>query len=120
MRSKKPGFNLLKQNFSKFFFNSIEPNVTFNNEFTQKELESKLNNISYTRGIIEQGSRIIAKGEVVEGNKYNILQSLKAEYESQVWSQSNYNWIIFGYSILVCLALLMLLLFMKKISFQHF
>ncbi len=108
------GFSSFKTELLEVFFNSIEPNVTFNNELTQKELESKLNNISYTRGIIEQGSRIIAKGEVVEGNKYNILRSLKAEYESQVWSQSNYNWIIVGYSALVALALLMLLLFMRK------
>ncbi len=108
------GFSSFKTELFEVFFNSIEPNVTFNNELTQKELDSKLNNISYTRGIIEQGSRIIAKGEVVEGNKYNILISLKAEYESQVWSQSNYNWIIVGYSALVALALLMLLLFMRK------
>ncbi|MCG9972462.1 HD family phosphohydrolase [Christiangramia crocea] len=108
------GFSSFKTELLEVFFNSVEPNVTFNNNLTQKELESKLNNISYTRGIIEQGSRIIAKGEVVEGNKYHILRSLKAEYESQVWSQSNYNWIIVGYSALVALALLMLLLFMRK------
>ncbi|HKJ48640.1 MAG TPA: hypothetical protein VJ973_06095, partial [Christiangramia sp.] len=108
------GFSSFKTELLEVFFNSVEPNVTFNNDLTQKELQSKLNNISYTRGIIEQGSRIIAKGEVVEGNKYNILRSLKAEYESQVWSQSNYNWIIVGYSGLVALALLMLLLFMRK------
>ncbi|TRO66555.1 HD family phosphohydrolase [Christiangramia sabulilitoris] len=108
------GFSSFKTELLEVFFNSIEPNVTFNNQLTQKELQSKLNNISYTRGIIEQGSRIIAKGEVVEGNKYNILRSLKAEYESQVWSKSNYNWIIVGYSTLVALALLMLLLFIRK------
>lgn len=114
------GFSSFKTELLEVFFNSIEPNVTFNNELTQKELDSKLNNISYTRGIIEQGSRIIAKGEVVEGNKYNILRSLKAEYESQVWSQSNYNWIIVGYSALVALALLMLLLFMRKYRISIF
>lgn len=114
------GFSSFKTELLEVFFNSVEPNVTFNNELTQKELESKLNNISYTRGIIEQGSRIIAKGEVVEGNKYNILRSLKAEYESQVWSQTNYNWIIVGYSTLVALALLMLLLFMRKYRISIF
>ncbi len=114
------GFSSFKTELLEVFFNSIEPNVTFNNELTQKELESKLNNISYTRGIIEQGSRIIAKGEVVEGNKYNILRSLKSEYESQVWSQTNYNWIIVGYSALVALALLMLLLFMRKYRISVF
>ena len=96
------------------FFSLIEPNVSFDSEFTQKELQSKLDNISYTRGNIEQGSRVIARGEVVEGNKYNILRSLKNEYESQVWSESNYKWILFGYSVLVALALLMLLLFIRK------
>ena len=108
------GFSSFKTELLEVFFNSVEPNVTFNNQLTQKELQSKLSNISYTRGIIEQGSRIIAKGEVVEGNKYNILRSLKTEYESQVWSKSNYNWIIVGYSTLVALALLMLLLFIRK------
>ncbi len=96
------------------FFNLIDPNVSFDAELTQRELESKFNDISYTRGSIEQGSRIIAKGEVVEGDKLNILRSLKSEYESQVWSSSNYNWILIGYSTLVALALLMLLLFMRK------
>ncbi|MBZ9729640.1 HDIG domain-containing protein [Salegentibacter sp. JZCK2] len=96
------------------FFNLIEPNVSFDSGFTQKELQSKLDNISYTRGNIEQGSRVIARGEVVEGNKYDILRSLKNEYESQVWSESNYKWIIVGYSVLVALALLMLLLFIRK------
>ncbi|TDN89418.1 hypothetical protein DET49_106163 [Salegentibacter sp. 24] len=96
------------------FFNLIKPNVSFDSSLTQKELQSKLDNISYTRGSIEQGSRVIARGEVVEGNKYNILRSLKNEYESQVWSEGNYKWIIVGYSVLVALALLMLLLFIRK------
>ncbi len=100
------------------FFNAIEPNVTYDSKLSQQELESKLNNISYTRGNIEQGSRLISKGEVVEGTKYNILRSLKAEYESQVWSESNYTWVIVGYSTLVSLALLMLLLFIRKYRFS--
>lgn len=96
------------------FFSTIRPNVVFNEELTQKELQSKFGQISFTRGSIEKGTIIVAKGEVVEGDKLKILNSLKAEYESQVWSQSSYNWVIVGYSILVFLALLMLLLFIKK------
>ncbi|WP_417887917.1 HD family phosphohydrolase [Zunongwangia sp.] len=96
------------------FFNSIKPNIFYDNEFTERVLQSKLDNISYTRGNIEQGSRLIAKGEVVEGNKYDILRSLKNEYESQIWSKTSYNWIIVGYSALVAMALLMLLLFIRK------
>ena len=96
------------------FYTIIEPNVTFDSALTQKELDSKLNNISYTRGSIERGTIIISKGELVEGEKLDILNSLKQEFEAQVWSDSSYNWILFGYSLLVCMALLMLLLFIRK------
>jgi len=96
------------------FYNSVKPNVTFDGGLTQKELDSKLRAISYTRGSIDRGTIIISKGEIVEGEKLDILNSLKNEYETQVWSTSSHNWILFGYSLLVCLALLMLLLFIRK------
>ncbi|MFD0975517.1 HD family phosphohydrolase [Salinimicrobium gaetbulicola] len=102
------------------FFNTIRPNVRFNEELTQNELESKYDQISYTRGNIERGTIIVAKGEVVEGKKLQILNSLKAEYESQIWTQSNYNWVIVGYSLLVFLALLMLMLFIRKYRYDIF
>ena len=103
-----------KPDLLQLFYTIIKPNVTFDSALTQKELDGKLNAISYTRGSIERGTIIISKGEIVEGETLDILTSLKAEYESQVWSDSSYNWILFGYSILVCLALLMLLLFIRR------
>ncbi len=95
-------------------FDVVRPNVTLNKNFTQRELDKAINEISYTRGSVEKGIRIIAKGEVIEGEKYDILRSLEKEYRSQLWNESNYNWIVFGYTILVALALLMLLLFLRK------
>jgi putative nucleotidyltransferase with HDIG domain len=94
--------------------NAVKPNVSFNKRFTEQAIEEALSNISPTSGIVEKGQRIIAKGEVVEGDKFVILNSIKAEYQSAVWSQSNYNWIVFGYSLLVSLALMMLFLFLRK------
>lgn len=102
------------------FFDTVKPNVSFNEALTQNDLASKLNQISYTRGNVERGTIIVAKGEVVEGDKLQILNSLKAEYESQVWSQANYNWVIVGYTLLVFLALLMLMLFIRKYRFDIF
>jgi putative nucleotidyltransferase with HDIG domain len=92
----------------------IKPNISFDKDYTKKVIENELNNISYTKGKVSSGKLIILKGDIVEGKKLAILNSLKSESESQVWTESNYNWIIFGYTILVSLALLMLLLFLKK------
>ncbi|WP_298419664.1 HDIG domain-containing metalloprotein [uncultured Kordia sp.] len=96
------------------FFDVLDPNVSINSEITNSVLADQLNTIAPTLGNIQEGIRIIAKGEVVEGEKLAQLNSLKKEYESQVWNESNYNWIVFGYTILVALALLMLLLFIRK------
>ena len=92
----------------------IKPNVTYDADFTQKVLEESFKEISYTKGLITTGELIISKGDIVEGRKYAVLNSLKLESESKTWTESNYNWIIFGYTILVSLALLMLLLFLQK------
>jgi putative nucleotidyltransferase with HDIG domain len=94
--------------------NIIIPNVSLNIQLTESEIESKINAINPNRGVIEKGGRIIAKGEVVEGIKFQMLKSLKEEYQSQLWSQSNYTWIIVGYSVLISLVFLMLVLFLKK------
>ncbi|MET2984946.1 HD family phosphohydrolase [Aureibaculum conchae] len=97
-----------------FFLQFLEPNIFYDEKLTDKVLQDNLNKLSYTEGLVAENERIISKGDVVEGKKLRILNSLEKEYLSQVWNQSNYNWIVFGYVLLVALALLMLLLFLQK------
>jgi len=92
----------------------IKPNVSYDKEFTEKIIENDIDHISYTKGKVSEGELIILKGDIVEGKKLAILNSLKSESESKIWTDSNYNWIVLGYTILVSLALLMLLLFLHK------
>ena len=72
------------------------------------------------RGRVDKQTLIISKGEVVQGDKYAVLNSLVSEYESQVWTDSNYTLVVTAYTVLVSLALLMLLLFMKKYRTEVF
>jgi putative nucleotidyltransferase with HDIG domain len=114
------GLSQFEATFVSVFFDVIRPNLKLNSSLTQKALDEKVESISSVRGSIEKGTLIISKGEIVEGNKYDVLKSLEAEYESQVWNDSNYNLIIFAYSLLVALALLMLLLFLRKYRMEVF
>ncbi|MDO5981357.1 HD family phosphohydrolase [Flavivirga spongiicola] len=110
----KQGLIHYKTDFTSLFFDLIEPNLTFDKSFTDKALQEEIGKIAYARGSIAKETLIVSKGEVVEGDKYQILKSLQSEYESQVWSESNYIWVLFAYTLLVALALLMLLLFLRK------
>ena len=98
----------------------VKPNVFYDDVFTQRIIDNLVANISYTKGKVTSGGLIILKGDVVEGKKLEMLRSLKSESESKVWTESNYNWIVFGYTILVSLALLMLLLFLNKYRIEIF
>jgi len=97
---------------------TIRANVSYNALLTESSIESEIKDINPNRGIIERGARIIAKGEVVEGDKFQVLNSLKEKYQSEVWSQSNYYWVVLGYSVLVSLVFIMLFLFLKKYRYE--
>jgi putative nucleotidyltransferase with HDIG domain len=114
------GLENFNATFVSVFFDVIKPNLKLNISLTQNSLDERLQTISTVRGRIEKGTLIISKGEIVEGNKYDELKSLETEYESQVWNESNYNLIIFAYALLVSLALLMLLLFLRKYRMDVF
>ena len=103
-----------KNYLTSIFFNHIKENVRYDQGFNDAVFEQEKSKILPTVGLLKENAIIISKGEVIEGDKYQKLSSLKEIYESQVWNKSNYNWIVFGYMILVVLALLMLILFVKK------
>jgi putative nucleotidyltransferase with HDIG domain len=104
----------LEQRFTTLFFEILEPNIFYDEELTQRVIDEEIKSLSVNKGLVTENERIIAKGDVVEGSKYEILMSLKSEYDSQLWSKSNYNWIVFGYTILVAMVLLMLMLFLQR------
>ncbi|MFP4845943.1 HD family phosphohydrolase [Winogradskyella sp. PE311] len=102
------------------FFDIVKFNVSLDESLTQKTLEEQLSQISKTRGSIEKGQLLISKGQIVGDEEYSVLDSLKSEYESQIWNTANYNWVLVAYTLLVALALLMLLLFLRKYRMEVF
>ncbi|MBJ25945.1 MAG: phosphohydrolase [Flavobacteriaceae bacterium] len=97
--------------FYSLFFEIIQPNIFFEKEFTEEILESSLSTISPYRGMIPENSIVISKGEIVMGENLQILLSLQKEFESQLWTEYSYYWIILGYSILAIITFLTLMLF---------
>ncbi len=116
----KSNYGKLEDDFTNLFFEILEPNIFYDEELTKKIIAEEVANIVATKGLVTENERIISRGDVVEGERYEILVSLKKEYDSQLWSKSNYNWIVFGYTILVALVLLMLLLFLHRYRTEIF
>jgi len=95
-------------------FEVIKPNLYLNEKLTNEAYEESISNISPNRGFVEKETLIISKGEVIEGEKLVILNSLKQEYEINDKLFSDYYLILLAYSLLVILSLLMIVLFIRK------
>lgn len=96
------------------FLEIVKPNLLLNQNFSEKFLNDSFSNISPTRGLVLSGSLIISQGEIIEGEKYLKLISLKKEYESNTVNSKNKFLVIFGYALLVIILFLLLFLFIKK------
>jgi len=96
---------------------SIMHNVLFDEDLTLAQRQQSLANISVTRGMIQKGERIIAKGELVNETKFQQLESLRLEFESKSGSGYNFKMILLGRFILISMALLVFGLFL--FTFRH-
>ena len=110
----KTSFANYRTPYYKLFFEIVLPNISLDEKFTSNAINQSLSDISPYRGLIQENSIIIKQGEVVEGEKLQMLISLRDEFESQLWNELNYYWIIFGYTILVVLTFMSLILFINN------
>ncbi len=108
------GIGILSDASIQYLLSLITPNVSYDEALTTQFRTEAEAGVVPIRGLVTKGTRIIAKGEVVEGDKLKILQSLQLEYESQTWTQSNTAWIILGYALLVIIPVLLLFVFLWR------
>jgi hypothetical protein len=96
----------------KLLEDSILQNVLFNEKLTLAEQTKLLEEISLTHGMVQEGERIISKGDVISSSKFQILESLRREYESKLDGQSHYYLILIGQILLVSISLTVLVFFL--------
>ena len=89
----------------------IAPNIFYDEETTKKVITNLTENISLTRGMIGEGEKIISKGEIIDHIKFNILNSLKKEYETFTTSNKNYYYIFIGQFLLIMISLFSVFMF---------
>jgi hypothetical protein len=96
---------------------TIMRNVLFDEDLTMLQRTQSLANISTTRGMVQKGERIIAKGELVNESEFQLLESLRLEFESKSGSGYNFKMILLGRLILISMALLVFGMFLY--TFRH-
>ncbi len=96
--------------------NALSQNIVFDAANTKRAREALTGEVATTRGMIQAGEKIISRGELVNAEKFQILESLRMDYESRLDESFEYNNILLGQSLLISLTIIAFILFM--ISFR--
>lgn len=91
---------------------NLSPNIIYNKEKTEKVLSSQIADISIVKGMVAKNENIIAKGERITEEKYQIISSLRAEYEGINQSTAANVLSNFGQYLLVVISLGAMTLFL--------
>ncbi len=93
--------------------NSVSHSVYWDEQANTRALTAALERISPTRGMVQQGEKIVSKGEIITDEKLLILESFRAEYSRQLGSTAA-NYIVFiGQFLLVSISIIVLSLFLR-------
>lgn len=89
------------------------PNIHYDTEMSQRVLEEQLSQVSATQGMVQQGQKIIDKGEILTEEKYQILYSLLKNENKDSVTESSTSQLVGIYGLIVILIILFLLYLYK-------
>jgi cyclic-di-AMP phosphodiesterase PgpH len=89
----------------------LTPNLIYNEEASKNVKEELIKQISLTKGMFLADQKVIGRGDIVNQEKYNLLVSLKKEYENKLGRADKIGAIIAGQAIIVGILLLLLMVY---------
>tara|TARA_R110002050_G_scaffold176775_1_gene309779 strand:- start:43763 stop:45817 length:2055 start_codon:yes stop_codon:yes gene_type:complete len=97
-------------------FENIRANILFNPQLTSDILNQKLSALTNVYGKVNEGEKIVAKGEVVTQEIFQKLTSLQDIYENQSGSELSQWYVLGGTSIFIAMATMLLIIILKTFS----
>ncbi|MDR3253045.1 MAG: HDIG domain-containing protein [Tannerella sp.] len=87
----------------------LAENLIYDPETSAKILDDRLQHLPLSNGMVQEGERIVDRGEVIDAHIYSILRSLKTVYEAKSGGTQRHNIIFIGqfiliFAILICLG----------------
>lgn len=101
---------LSQMNISKY----LKENILYSEALSQKMLQEELGKLSRSTGLVQQGERIIDRGEIITPHTHNILRSLRLEQEKRMGGAQSR---IINSGVLMSTMIMLLILGMYLILF---
>jgi cyclic-di-AMP phosphodiesterase PgpH len=112
INEKLTNFGADSELLSPLLENALAHNILYDDQSTRQWTKQMLENISLTRGMVQNGEVIVLKGQVVDENIHRKIQSFQQEMRNQEFTGSARWMLLLGHFILVSLAMAMLMMFL--------
>src|SRR5690554_5078669 len=89
----------------------LNQNISYDKQTNDLMLKEVLEKVSPTKGLVQKGERLISKGELLNEDKFQLVESFKIEYESKTGANQS-SLILIGQIVLVSLMLFALGLYL--------
>lgn len=90
----------------------ISSNLQFDETTTRREIDELVQNMPKTRGMVQIGEKIILEGEMVNAEKFQILESLKVNFGKDRGDGVNRFWVSTGKVVLIVVLLFLVFTFL--------
>ena len=98
----------------------IRPNLNYDKERSELELEELLNSVAPADGQVEDGQKIIDRGEIVSEHTARILHSLEREQDKRNTGKSESMSTIVGQTIYVAMLIILFTVFILLFRREYF
>src|ERR1700712_5737 len=92
--------------------NRLVYNVNYDEKLTMRLEAEAVNSLSLTRGMVQKGELIVARGSVINQDVYQKLESFKAAFEDNVRVSGDPRLVVLGQGLLVSIVIALLMVFL--------
>lgn len=93
--------------------NYITPNLTYDTEKSQTAKQELMSEISWAKGFVMNGQKIIDRGEIIDQKKFDILKSLEKEWNDRSETASEKRLTLFGQILFVSILISMFMIYLE-------
>ena len=93
--------------------NYIMPNLIYDSEKSESAKQDLLSSISWATGYVMRGQKIIDRGEIVDLNTFNILNSLGKEWDKRADTDTGKQLTLFGQILFASILVAMFMIYLK-------
>lgn len=100
--------------------NYLAPNLIYDKEKSESAKQELMSNLTWASGYVLNGQKIIDRGEIVNEQTYNILLSLKREWEKRSESTKEVRLTITGQVLFVSIFILFFMIYLELFRKKYY